>query len=576
MNERLLRYLLEQDLLTKVQADKLREEHESTGKSVRELILEGGQVSEEQLTDAMSAVFRIPTVRLYEHPLDVEVRQLVRADLLRTHIMLPFGFDPEDPGVVLVAMSDPMNMRGRELVAIASKCRVRPYLATPTDILLTIDRYYGTEEIKEAMDQYTRDMSPEGSVEEELLREDINSSPVVMMVNSIIENAVRQRASDIHIEPERDDVRVRYRVDGVLFVATTYDKRLYSAIMTRVKIISGLDISEKRKPQDGRSTVDVDGREYDIRVSTLPTVYGEKCVMRLALKKAISDKYSMKFLGFHPEEEEKFRHILSNPNGIVLVTGPTGSGKSRTLYTALNEMNRVDVNIVTVEDPVEINIDGVNQIQVNPKAGLTFAGSLRSILRQDPDIIMIGEIRDGETAAIAVQASITGHLVLSTLHTNDTVSSVTRLIDMGVEGYMLADSLAGIVAKRLVRSLCPHCKQLHTLLPHEIHYLGLTEQEAAEAKVYEPVGCQRCGGRGYYERIGLYEIMEITPHMRTLIAQKASTSKLREAAIADGMKTLHDSARRLVLEGQTTIAEMLRISVENASAAENFSEGNRV
>ena len=302
MNERLLRYLLEQDLLTKVQADKLREEHESTGKSVRELILEGGQVSEEQLTDAMSAVFRIPTVRLYEHPLDVEVRQLVRADLLRTHIMLPFGFDPEDPGVVLVAMSDPMNMRGRELVAIASKCRVRPYLATPTDILLTIDRYYGTEEIKEAMDQYTRDMSPEGSVEEELLREDINSSPVVMMVNSIIENAVRQRASDIHIEPERDDVRVRYRVDGVLFVATTYDKRLYSAIMTRVKIISGLDISEKRKPQDGRSTVDVDGREYDIRVSTLPTVYGEKCVMRLALKKAISDKYSMKFLGFHPEE----------------------------------------------------------------------------------------------------------------------------------------------------------------------------------------------------------------------------------------------------------------------------------
>lgn len=575
MNERLLKYLLENGLLTKAQADKLRADHESTGQSVRELILEGGQISEEQLTDAMSAVFRIPTVRLYEHTLDVEVRQLVRADLLRNNIMLPFGFDPEDSGVVLVAMSDPMNMRGRELVAIASKCRVRPYLATPTDILLTIDRYYGTEEIKEAVDQYTRDMDAEASVEDELLREDINSSPVVMMVNSIIEKAVRQRASDIHIEPERDDVRVRYRVDGVLFVATTYDKRLYSAIMTRVKIISGLDISEKRKPQDGRSTVEVDGREYDIRVSTLPTVYGEKCVMRLALKKAISDKYSMKFLGFHPEEEEKFRHILSNPNGIVLVTGPTGSGKSRTLYTALNEMNRVDVNIVTVEDPVEINIDGVNQIQVNPKAGLTFAGSLRSILRQDPDIIMIGEIRDGETASIAVQASITGHLVLSTLHTNDTVSSVTRLIDMGVEGYMLADSLVGIVAKRLVRCLCPHCKKLHTLLPHEIYYLGLTEEKAAEAKVYEPVGCQRCGGRGYYERAGIYEIMEITPHMRTLIAQKASTGRLRAAAIEDGMKTLHESARRLVLEGQTTIAEMLRISVENATAAENFSEGNK-
>ena len=565
MNEKLLKYLVEHGLLTTGQADALRAEHHKTGKSVRELLTEQGTLDEEELLTALSAVSRLPIIRLYEHQIPMEVRQLVRADLLRNHVVLPFGYDPEDPNILLVAMSDPMNLKGRDLVAISSKCRVRPYLATAADILLTIDRYYGSEEIKEAEDMYIRDADDSSSVEEELLREDVNSSPVVKLVTGIIEQAVRQRASDIHIEPEQNAVRVRYRVDGVLFVAATYDRRMFRAIVTRVKIISGLDISEKRKPQDGRATVVVDGREYDIRVSVLPTVHGEKCVMRLALKKAISDRYSIKFLGFHPDEEEKFRHILKNPNGIVLVTGPTGSGKSRTLYTALNEMNQVDVNIVTVEDPVEINIDGINQVQVNPKAGLTFAGSLRSILRQDPDIIMIGEIRDSETAAIAVQASITGHLVLSTVHTNDTVSSINRMLDMGVESFMLADSLVGVVAKRLLRLLCPHCKRLHPLLPREISYLELSPEEAKTAQVYEPVGCQQCGGRGYYERIGVYEILEISPRIRELISQGATTGELREVAVEEGMRSLQQSARRLVLEGQTTIKEMMRISVESVN-----------
>lgn len=563
MSEKLLKYLVERGLITQEQADQFRSEHYENGRSVRELLTEQGSVSEEQLLEALAAVSKLPTVRLYEEQIPPEVRQLVRADLLRTHVVLPFAFDPEDSGTILVAMNDPMNMRGRDLVAIASKCRVRPYLATTSDILVNIDRYYGTEEMREAAELYARDTELTLSVEDELIREDVNSSPVVMLVNSLIEQAARQRASDIHIEPERESVRVRYRVDGVLYVAANYDYRLLSAIIARVKILSGLDISEKRKPQDGRSTVLVDGREYDIRVSTLPTVYGEKCVMRLGMKKAVNVKYSMQSLGFNAEEEAQFRHILTRPNGIVLVTGPTGSGKSRTLYTALNELNNVNVNIVTVEDPVEINIDGVNQIQVNPKAGLTFAGSLRSILRQDPDIIMIGEIRDGETASIAVQASITGHLVLSTLHTNDTASSITRLLDMGVEGYLIADSLVGVVAKRLVRCLCPHCKQPHTLLKHEIEYLELTPEEAASATVYEPVGCQRCGGRGYFERTGVYEIMEVTPRLRAMIASRASTGELRAVAIKEGMSTLHRSARRLVLEGQTTIAEMLRISVED-------------
>lgn len=563
MSEKLLKYLVEHRLLRPEQADLIRQMQEETGKSVQKLLAEQELLSEEQLLDAMSRVFRMPTVRLFEERIPAEVRQLVRGDLLRTHTVLPFAFDPEDPGTIWVAMDDPLNMRGKDLVAIASKCRVKPFLAATSDILVNIDQYYGTEEMREAAELYARDTDTAISIEEELIREAVDSSPVVILVNSMIEQAARQRASDIHIEPERDGVRVRYRVDGVLFVAANYDLRLMSAIIARVKIISGLDISEKRKPQDGRSTITVDGREYDIRVSTLPTVYGEKCVMRLGIKQAISARYSMQSLGFNAEEEERFRNILTRPNGIVLVTGPTGSGKSRTLYTALNELNNINVNIVTVEDPVEINIDGVNQIQVNPKAGLTFANSLRSILRQDPDIIMIGEIRDGETAAIAVQASITGHLVLSTLHTNDTASSVSRLLDMGVESYLIADSLVGIVAKRLVRCLCPHCKRPHVLQQHEIEYLELTPQEAAHARVYEPGGCQRCGGRGYYERTGVYEIMEISPRLRDMIAARASSSMLRAAAVQEGMHTLHASARRLVLEGQTTLAEMLRISAED-------------
>ena len=563
MSERLLKYLADHHLLSEEQINRLREEYRTSGRSVRELISESEVLSEEQLLEALAAVSKLPTVRLYEQQIPSDVRQLIRGDLLRTHTVLPFDFDPEDPGVLLVAMDDPMNMRGRDIVAIASKCRVKPYLATTSDILVAIDRYYGSDEMREAAEMYTRDAETNLTAEEEMLREDVNSSPVVVLVNSLIEQAARQRASDIHIEPEREGVRVRYRVDGVLYVASSYDRRLLSAIIARVKILSGLDISEKRKPQDGRSTVMVDGREYDIRVSTLPTVYGEKCVMRLALKQAVHARFGMHTLGFHKDEEKMFRRMLSRPNGIVLVTGPTGSGKSRSLYTALNELNGIDVNIVTVEDPVEININGVNQTQVNPKAGLTFAESLRSILRQDPDIIMIGEIRDGETASIAVQASITGHLVLSTLHTNDTVSSITRLLDMGVESYLIADSLVGVVAQRLVRTLCPHCKRLHKLEPHEIEFLELTPQEAETASVYEPVGCQRCGGRGYYERTAVFEIMEISHRVRNMIAARASTSQLRDVAVKEGMSTLHRSARRLVLEGQTTISEMMRISVEN-------------
>lgn len=561
MNEKLLQYLLEQGLLTQAEAEKVRAEYQNTGKSVRELLAEGGQVTEEQLTDALSAVYRMPVVRLYEQAIPMEVRQIVRADILREQVMLPFAFDENDPGTLLVAMNDPMNIRGRDLIAISTKCRVKAYLATVTDIMLTIDRYYGTEEMQEAVDMYTRDNEEETSLEEEILREDVNSSPVVMLVNSMVEQAVRQRASDIHVEAEPDRVRVRCRVDGVLYTTANYNLRLLSAIVARIKIVSGLDISEKRKPQDGRFTYTVDRKDYDIRVSTLPTVYGEKCVLRLNQKKALSR--SKKALGLSDEDLKKFDKILSRPNGIVLVTGPTGSGKSTTLYTALSELNNDEVNIVTVEDPVEANIEGINQVQVNVKAELTFANALRSILRQDPDIIMIGEIRDGETASIAVQASITGHLVVSTLHTNDTASSVTRLLDMGVESYLIADSTVGIIAQRLVRRLCPHCRKEREMLPHEADYLKIPAKDRARQTIFEPVGCQRCNGTGYYGRIGVYEIMEITPRLRGMIAGRAPTDTIRDTAIDEGMLTLKQSVRRLVLDGTTALTEMYAISVED-------------
>ena len=565
MSEKILSYLIEHGLLTQKQADELREKHKETGTSIRELVAESGSVSEEHLLEALAAVFRLPVVHLYEEQIDPEVRPLVRPDLMRTHAVLPFAFDPDEPGTIRVAINDPMNMKGRDLVAIASKCRVRPYLATLSDILLTIDRCFGTEEMQEAVDLYTRDNEITTSIEEEIMREDVNSSPVVMLVNSMVEQAVRQRASDIHVEAEQDRIRVRCRVDGVLYTTATYSPQLLSAIVARIKIISGLDISEKRKPQDGRFSYTVDHREYDIRVSILPTVYGEKCVMRLTQKKALAN--NKKMLGMFDEDLEKFDKILNRPNGIVLVTGPTGSGKSTTLYTALSELNSDMVNIITVEDPVEANIDGINQVQVNTKADLTFANALRSILRQDPDIIMIGEIRDGETASIAVQASITGHLVVSTLHTNDTASSVTRLLDMGVESYLIADSTVGIIAQRLVRRLCPNCKRGRLVLDHEADYLELSPQERRTQMIYEPVGCQRCNGTGYYGRIGVYEIMEITPRLRSLIAQRVHTDHLRAAAIEDGMSTLRQSARRLVLEGTTAMTELHAISVESYDTA---------
>lgn len=533
----------------------------SEGISKRDALIDRGFITEEQYAQALAEKVDLPYILLSGMTIDEDILKLVDSTILKKHLALPFSYTGDDASVLRVAFADPMNITALDDLALLSGKEIEPYVATSSDILAEIDRYYGSEQVRSVAEQYARERenaAPTVTAEDFRNAEDLSTSPIVQLVNSMIEQAARMRASDIHIEALQDSVRVRYRIDGVMYNKMKYAHQLFSAIIARIKIMGGMDISEKRKPLDGRITVTVDRKEYDIRVSTLPTVFGEKCVMRLALKQSLSrDK---RHLGFTDEELQKFDHILRNPNGIVLVTGPTGSGKSTTLYTALSELNSEEVNIVTVEDPVEANIDGVNQVQVNPKAELTFATALRSILRQDPDIIMIGEIRDSETAEIAVQASITGHLVVSTLHTNSTANTVTRLIDMGIESFLIADSVVGIIAQRLVRRLCPHCKKGRIAEDYELEFLGHSSDEKIE--IFEPCGCARCNETGYYDRIGVYEILEVSPAMKKLIAGRASADQIKELAVSEGMHTLRESASRLVVEGVTSIGELLKVSFE--------------
>ena len=553
--------LVEEGILTEEQLEEALKAAKAENKKIGEAITDLGFATEQDIAEALSSQLGFEYVNLSTVHIPDNVLSLINESVLRKHLMIPYAFVPNTINQVKVAMVDPMDMSAIDDFSIVTNLLVVPSVATTRDILIALDRYYGDTETIKAAQEYAREREDLAAkfAEGDLSSQDVQSSPVVQLVTSMVEQAARQRASDIHIEAKEDSVRVRFRIDGSLYEKFTYSIHLLPAIMARLKIIGGMDIAEKRKPQDGRFTILVDKREYDIRVSVLPTVYGEKCVMRLAQKKALTRNKSE--LGFSPSELQAFDDILKNPNGILLVTGPTGSGKSTTLYTALSELNKEDVNIVTVEDPVEANIDGINQVQVNVKADLTFASALRSILRQDPDIIMIGEIRDGETAQIAVQASITGHLVVSTLHTNSAAGSINRLINMGVEGYLLADSLVGIIAQRLVRRLCPYCKKSHLITDTERRIMGIRADVNPE--IYEPVGCERCDNTGYSGRIGIYEIMKITPPLKELISKNASVSELKQMGMREGMHTLRQSATMLVIKGITSVHEMIKTTFEN-------------
>ena len=558
---RLGELLLENNLITEEQLNIALEEQKAKGIKLGEAIIGLGYVTQDAINDLLCQQLNIDFVDLRKIDIDDSIARMVGEKVVRKYMLLPFALDDRQANVIKVAMEDPMNIMAIDDIGIITGMTVQPYLSTHAYISTAIDKLYGKSQANAIAEQFMKEQGSgddADNAEENKRQEDVDNSPVVKLVNNIIEGGVRQRASDIHIEPFEYNVRVRYRIDGVLREIISYDRALYAAIIARLKVISGMDISEKRKPQDGRITITVDRREYDIRVSNLPTVFGEKVVMRLASKEGF--KRDKKDLGLSPTDLVKFDNILRNPHGIILVTGPTGSGKSTTLYTALSELASDEVNIITVEDPVEANVDNVNQVQVNVKANLTFASALRSILRQDPDIIMIGEIRDGETAEIAVKASITGHLVVSTLHTNSTAASISRLIDMGIEPYLLGDSLVGIIAQRLVRRLCPECKESYEADEEEKRVLKVPQNEPL--KLYKACGCEACGNTGYYGRIGVYEIMPISRKIKKLIASGANADEITAQAVTEGMNTLRMSASNYVKQGLTSFSEMMKITYE--------------
>lgn len=549
--------LVNSGIITDEQLEKALEFQKGTGRKLGEVLVDEGIASDEAITKALSSQLGIEMVDLRNISIPEDILGLVPSNVLKKNKMIPFEYG-DNLNVIRVAMVDPMDMNAQDDISIITNLQVEAVAATNQSVMLALDRYYGHGDVDTALEAYAKEKEAELEARDDIYEDDVNSSPIVLLVKEMIEQAVRQRASDIHIEPMERQVRVRYRIDGTLYERGSYKMQLFPAISARIKIIGGMDISEKRKPQDGRITQVVDRMEYDIRVSALPTVYGEKIVMRLTSKNALTREKGQ--LGLKPDELKQFDHILANPHGIMLVTGPTGSGKSTTLYTALSELNTGDVNIITVEDPVEANIDGVNQVQVNPKADLTFASALRSILRQDPDIIMVGEIRDSETAAIAVQASITGHMVVSTLHTNSAAGAITRLADMGIEPYLLADSIVGVIAQRLVRRLCTSCRRPKLATAEEKELLNVPEDK--ELTIYEPCGCSRCDRTGYHGRIGVYEILQMTPKLKTIISKNGGAEEIKGQALKEGMNTLRMSATRYVLDGTTSINEMMKVSFD--------------
>lgn len=551
--------LLSQGMITQQQLDTALSEQKIRKTKLGETLIALGYVSQKDFSDVLSRQLGVESVDLRKEGLQDAAIRLVPEDIMKKYELVPFAIDENNSNILKIAMSDPMYLPAIDDVSLITGMEVVPYFAPTAQIAMQIDRMFGKKQAMEAAAQYQLEHADELREEEESASSaEVDNAPIVKIVRTMLEQAIRQGASDIHIEPLERNLRIRYRIDGALREVMDYNTTLLPAMVARVKIISGLDISEKRKPQDGRLTLQVDNREYDVRVSVLPTVFGEKTVMRLTAKDGLSRE--KKYLGLTPEDEERLDGILKNPHGIILVTGPTGSGKSTTCYTVLSELNREEVNIITVEDPVEANVDGVNQVQVNVKADLTFANALRSILRQDPDIIMIGEIRDGETAGIAVKASITGHLVISTLHTNSTAASITRLIDMGVEPYLIGDSVVGIIAQRLVRKLCPKCRKAREATDQEKKLLMVPA--SMPQTVYEPVGCEDCGGIGYRGRTAIYEIMPVTAKLRNRIHDKVTADELQEIAVSEGMSTLRMAAAKKVKEGITSCAEMIKVAYD--------------
>ncbi len=533
-------------------AEALRQQKKEKTKRIGEVLVELGFVNEEEILEVLETQLKIPSIDLANYRINSMVTSMIPENVARRYSLIPID---KQNNKLVIAMSDPFNIFAIDDIKLLTGMEIEVVISLKSVILKTIDKFYRQEKTKKVLEEFEETYTPNSieDLDDEDLS-DVNSAPVVKLVNSIVGQAIKMNASDIHIEPFESSVRVRYRIDGDLQEIMRFSIKSHMAIVTRVKIMGKMDIAERRIPQDGRVETELEGKEIDMRISTLPTVYGEKIVIRLLDRNGFS--FSKEDLGFEDRELKIFNKIIKQPYGIILVTGPTGSGKSTTLYTILKDLNDEEKNIITVEDPVEYKLEGINQVQVNNKSGLTFAKGLRSILRQDPDIIMIGEIRDSETAEISVRASITGHLVLSTLHTNDTASTIVRLIDMGIEPYLVSTSIIGIISQRLVKRLCPSCKTSYESSSQEKKILGLNPED--KVTLYKSVGCNKCI-KGYRGRVAIHEIMDIDKDIRKLIDNRASTDELKEASIKNGMTTLYDSVVNLALKGITSVEEVFRI-----------------
>ena len=522
-----------------------------TGKRLGEVIVESGLMTEFDILRAVSSQYDYPIIDLTSIEVDPKATALLTQKFCEENVVLPIGFDDDK---LVVAIDDPMNITIEDELQFQTGYQITMMLATHSSIMDAIKVNYGKESAAKAAEELGQDLAGEEIDENSDIAEAVNSAPVVKLVNSMIDYAIRAGSSDIHIEPMEDRVRVRIRIDGVMQEIMSNPLSARDAIITRIKILGGMNIAEKRIPQDGRITTEINGEEVDMRVSILPTVTGEKTVIRILAKNDANLNRS--YLGISDHNNEMIDRMIKVPQGICLISGPTGSGKTTTLYTLLSEKNSPETNIITVEDPVEIRIPGLNQVQVNAKAGMTFASGLRSILRQDPDIILVGEIRDGETAEIAMRAAITGHLVFSTIHTNDAVSSINRLIDMGLEPYMVNSALVGVVSQRLVRRICTNCREAYDPDEYEIELLHLEPGQ----KIYRGKGCTDCSDKGYKGRIAIHEIVVMTKKMKSLIEKRASEEEMRQLAVTEGTQMLQDSARDLVLEGITTADELNRVA----------------
>jgi type IV pilus assembly protein PilB len=530
-----------------------------------------GYLTDRQLVEALSQHFKVPSVDLVGMEIDESVVKIIPADICRKYTILPVN---KAGATVTVAMIDPTNVFAMDDVKFMTGYRVEPVVASETAIRAAIDRHYGSThaiELKKVMEDLTEDASggdlevldEEEDLDLATLEEESEQAPVVKLVNIILTDAIKRGASDIHIEPYEKEYRVRYRIDGLLYEMMHPPLKLKEAMTSRVKILAKLDIAEKRLPQDGRIKIKtkISGKvkDLDYRVSVLPTLFGEKIVMRLLDKDKLM--LDMSKLGFEAESLRRFEQAILKPYGMVLVTGPTGSGKTNTLYSALQRINTSEVNILTAEDPVEFNLTGINQVQMREQIGLNFATALRSFLRQDPNIILVGEVRDFETAEVAIKAAMTGHLVLSTLHTNDAPSSINRLMNMGIEPFLVATSVHLIVAQRLVRRVCTFCKEPIEVPAPALLDAGFSEAEARTLKLFKGRGCERCSNTGYKGRVGLYEVMEVEDEIREMILSGASSYELRQKSIQKGMMTLRGSGLQKVRDGMTTLEEVLRETV---------------